>query len=69
MAGSFGSISALFSDAAHDTFEYMLVIGIVVVLVVAGLFAFDDVVAAVMHNSCPSVDTAQQAPAGDCINN
>lgn len=54
-------------DVAQDTFEYMLTIGIVVVLVIAGLMAMDDVVAGALGNVCPSVDTAKQAV--DCVNN
>lgn len=54
-------------DRAQDTFEYVLVIGIVVVLVATGLFAFDGIVAGVASAICPSVNTADLA--ANCINN
>ena len=61
-----GSVSA---DRAQDSFEYLLVIGGVVVAMIIGLLAFDVVVALLLGASCPSVDTAKgiAATAGSCL--
>lgn len=61
--------SAFSNERAQDTFEYVLVIGAVVVLMIAGLLAFDGVVSGVLGAVCPSVDTAKgiAASAGSCV--
>lgn len=57
------------NDTAQDTFEYVVTIGIVVALMLAGLLAFDGIVAGFLDGAiCQSVDTAQQAAGGDCVN-
>jgi hypothetical protein len=56
-------------DRAQDTFEYLLVIGGVLVLMVVALLAFDTMLAQFLGASCPSVDTAKgvAATAGSCV--
>ena len=56
------------SEEAQDAFEYLLVIGGVVVGIIVALLAFDVVVAQVVGHLCPSVDTANPLSAiGNCI--
>ena len=61
--------AAFESDAAQDSFEYLLVIGGAVLVLILALLAFDTVVAEVLGASCPSVDTAKgiAATAGSCL--
>lgn len=60
----------LIDDGAQDTYEYLLVVAAVVVVMVIGLMAFDAVLVQVLGASCPSVDTAKgvAATAGSCVN-
>lgn len=56
------------SEEAQNTFEYVLVIGSVVIAFVAGFLAFDAVIPQVVGLVCPSVDTANALSAiGNCI--
>lgn len=56
------------NDHAQDTFEYLLVVGSVVVTMVIGLMGFDDVIQGLLGNLCPAVDTANPLVAvGSCI--
>jgi hypothetical protein len=50
-------------EQAQDTFEYLLVLGAVMVVIVAGLFiGFQTLLPEVVGWICPSVDTAVQDP-------
>ncbi len=60
-------VRQLASEQAQDTFEYVLVVGVIIVLIASGLYAFDGIVAGVASAICPAVDTAQQV--ANCINN
>ncbi len=57
------------ADEAQDAYEYMLVIGSLIVLMIAGLLGFDAVVGQLLDLACPSVDTAAGvgATVGSCI--
>ena len=56
------------SDRAQNTFEFMLILGIVVVAMVIGLLLFDSVIVTAVGHVCPSVDTANTAVAvGSCL--
>ncbi len=56
------------SEEAQNAFEYLLVIGSVVVGFVAALLAFDVVIAQLVGLVCPAVDTANALAAiGSCI--
>ncbi len=55
------------AEQAQDTLEYVLVVGIVVVLIAVGMFGFDGIVAGVVSAICPSVNVADLA--ANCINN
>ncbi len=57
------------SDSAQQTFEYVLVIGLVVVAFVAGMLGVSQVVDVVVGHACTSVDTAKavSATVGSCI--
>jgi hypothetical protein len=56
-------------DDAQDSFEYLLVVGGVLLVVMFGFIALDTVVVQLLGASCPSVDTAKgvAATAGSCI--
>jgi hypothetical protein len=57
------------SELAQDAFEYVLVVGVAVAVMLAGLLAFDGLVAGFLDGAiCASVDTAQQGASGDCVN-
>lgn len=61
-------VSFFDSEVGQETFEYVLVIGVVVVLIAAGLLAFDGIVSGVVEKAlCPSVNTADVTTS--CINN
>lgn len=62
-------LQRLQSELAQDTFEYVLVVGVVVVAFVAGLLAFDSVVEAFVGLVCPSIDTAKDivSSTGSCL--
>jgi len=56
------------SEAAQGAFEYVLTVGVVVVLMAIGLMAFGEVVRLFVGNLCPSVDTGNPLVAiGSCI--
>lgn len=55
-------------ERGQDAFEYLLVLGAVVVAIVISFAAFDAVVFDVSGTACESVDTAASTEAGDCIN-
>jgi hypothetical protein len=59
----------VWEERAQDTFEYALVIALVVVVLMAGLIAgFPPVAQAVLGLACPSVDTADPGVGiGTCI--
>lgn len=53
---------------AQNTFEYVLMVGVVVVALAVSFLAFDVVVEQVMGLACPGVDTADGLSAvGSCI--
>jgi len=54
-------------DRGQDAFEYLLVLGTLVVALVIGFMAFDAMVGQVVAHSCPSVDTVVSTTAGQCI--
>lgn len=55
-------------DHAQNTFEYLLVIGAVVLPLVGALLGFDQVVVEVVGYVCPAVDTANPlAAVGSCL--
>ena len=57
------------ASSARGSFEYLLVVGGVVVLVAIAWFGFDGLIPAIVGNVCPSVDTANPASAiGNCLN-
>lgn len=57
-----------FSDErGQDGFEYLLVVGAVVVAVVISFMAFDALVFDVVGHACEGVDTVESAAPGDCI--
>jgi hypothetical protein len=62
-------LAILQSDRAANSFEYLLVIGVIVVPFVAALIAgFALVIPEVAQYVCPAVDTADPAAApGSCI--
>lgn len=66
---SHSAVARLRSDTAQDSFEYLLVIGGIVIALFLGLLAFDAVVVQMLGASCPSIDTAQgvAATAGSCV--
>ncbi len=61
--------TAVRAEAGQDAYEYILVVGSVVVLTLLGLFGFDAIVAQLLDLACPSVDTAVGvgATVGSCI--
>lgn len=60
--------TSLKSDHAQNTFEYLLAVGGVMVLIIAGLYGLDVVVEQLVGHLCPSVDTANPlVAAGSCI--
>ena len=55
-------------ESAQGALEYLLAVGGVVVVLILGLMAFDQVVQIVVGHLCPSVDTADAlAAVGSCI--
>jgi hypothetical protein len=62
-------VRSLRAECAQDTFEYLLVVGGVIVVLVLAFLAFDAVLAQFLGNACPSVDTAKgvAATAGSCV--
>lgn len=63
-------ISILRDQRGQDTFEYLLVVGAVVVPLVLALLAFEGLIPDFVGHSCESVDTAADPGAtnGSCIN-
>ena len=56
------------NDEAQNTFEYVLMVGGVLIAIVVSFLAFDTVIEQVMGVACPGVNTANGlAAVGSCI--
>jgi hypothetical protein len=63
-------LKLLHDEAAQNSFEYLLVLGGVAVLIMAALvMGFPAVVHAIVALACPSIDTGAVGPAtyGSCL--
>ena len=59
-------LAQLRSDDGQDTFEYLLVVGVIVVPMVLGMLAgFQWLMPQILDETCSSVDTAPDGLAGD----
>lgn len=54
-------------DRGQDAFEYLLVAGTVVIVLVLALFAFEQLIPEFVGSACSSVDTSAANPE-DCVN-
>jgi hypothetical protein len=63
-----GSLSPS-DEGAQDSFEYMLTVGTIVVVLASAWFVFFQLVPQVVGHACPSVDTAVSPAAsnGSCV--
>ena len=69
MRAPFPSTKLLRSASGQNTFEYLLVVGGVVVLMAIAWLGFDGLIPGLVGHVCPSVDTANPAAAiGSCLN-
>ena len=69
MPARFRSTTRLKSDSGQNSFEYLLVVGGVVVIMAIAWLGFDNIVFGVARHTCPSVDTLDPAVAtGSCVN-
>jgi hypothetical protein len=54
-------------DRAQAAFEYMLVVGAIVVVAVIAFVGIDSVIAEMAGVACPAVDTLASTKAGECV--
>lgn len=56
-------------DRGQETFEYLLVAGLVIAAMIAAMLGLNEAVQIVAGHSCPAVDTAKgvAATVGSCI--
>lgn len=59
-------LAQLRTDGGQDTFEYLLVVGVIVVpMALAMILGFGALMPAILENECSSIDTAPDGLAGD----